>query len=169
MKLRENKGFTLLELLIYIAILSAVTLVIASLFVSMNKGQGQVESRNEVDSNLQFSVEKINRDLKSASLVTTPASPNASSTSLILISGGQTITYDVSAGRLRRQIDAQDPQIITSDKVTVAEAIFTRLENTNQILNKTVVSVSLNILMNYNSQSPDYQYSERKKTTAALK
>lgn len=167
--MKFSKGFTLLELLIYVVILAIVTTVIASLFISLNRGRGQVESRSEVNSNLQFAIEKIARDLKYASSVTVPGAPNSSSAALIMTVNGSTVTYDVLGGELRRQLNSETPQIITSDKVTVATPAFTRLENTNQVLGKTIVSIEIDINMTYNSQSPDYQYSERKKTTVALR
>jgi len=162
-------GFTLLELLIYVAILAILTVGIASAFLSVNRGRGQVEARSETNTNLQFAIEKISRDLKSASSVTTPATAGSSSDTLVMTLSGSTITYSVSSGQLKRQVNSETPETITSDKVTVATPTFTRLENTNTVLNKTVVSIEIDITMSYNSTSPDYQYSERKKTTAALR
>lgn len=168
-RLNFKRGFTLLELLIYVVVLAVVTTVISSLFISLNRGRGQMESRSEVNSNLQFAMEKISRDLKYASSVALPDAANSTSTSLIISVYGSTVTYDVSSGRLRRQIGSETPQAITSDKVTVAVPVFTRLENTNQVLGKTAVSIEIDIIMAYDSQSPDYQYSERKKTTVAVR
>ena len=165
----HKKGFTLLELLIYVAILAVLMVGIASAFISFNRGRGQVEARSEVNSNLQFAIEKISHDLKFASSVTTPAAAGASSNTLVLVLDGSNITYNVSSGQLKRQVNSETPETITSDKVTVATPTFTRLENTNTVLPKTVISIETNISVTYNSESPDYQYSESKKTTTALR
>ena len=166
---KYKKGFTLLELLIYVAILAVLMVGISSAFISFNRGRGQVEARSEVNSNLQFVIEKISHDLKFASSVTTPAAAGSSSNTLVLVLDGLTITYNVSSGQLKRQVNSETPQTITSDKVTVATPTFTRLENINTVLPKTVVSIETNISMTYKSESPDYQYSEGKKTTTALR
>ncbi len=165
----HQKGFTLLELLIYIAILAILTIGIASAFLSINRGQGQVEARSEVNSNIQFAIEKINGDLKSASLVSTPAIANSTSSTLVMTISGLTITYSVLGGRLQRQINAETPENITSERAIITDVSFARLENTNTVLSKTIVTIETNIKMSYNSASPDYQYSSRKRTTTALR
>lgn len=165
----SNRAFTLLELLIYVAILAVLMVGISSAFISFNRGRGQVEARSEVNSNLQFAIEKISHDLKFASLVTTPAAAGSSSNTLVLVLDGLTITYNVSSGQLKRQVNSETPETITSDKVTVTTPTFTRLENENTVLDKIIVSIKTDISMTYNSESPDYQYSEGKKTTTALR
>lgn len=170
--LNSKKGFSLLELLIYVAILSVVTLSVAGIFVYINKGRGQTESKAEVNSNLRFAIEKISQDLRYATSVTTPANPSSTSTSLILNSGGSTITYCIAIGFLRRQVGGacdQNSESITSDSVIMSDALFTRLENINNIFNKTIVSIRINITAAYNSSSPDYEYSETKNTTVSLR
>lgn len=164
-----RRGFSLLELLIYIAILSGILVLISQAFLSFNRGKGLGEARSEVNSNLRFAIEKIASDVRSASLVSTPATSGASSNTLVMTVSGSTITYDVLAGQLRRQVDVLAPEPITSSTVTITNATFTRLENTNTVLAKTVVSIEIDISAAYNSTSPDFQYSQRKKTTASLR
>lgn len=163
------KGFSLLELLIYIAILASVLLVISQTFIYLNRGRGQAEARSEVNSNLRFAVEKIASDIRASSSITTPANASSTSSTLVMTVSGQTITYDVSAGQLRRQAGASTPEPITTTNVTIATPTFLRLENTNTVLSRTAVSIEVDISASYNSSSPDSQYSERKKTTASLR
>lgn len=164
-----RQGFTLLELLIYMAIIGVISVVITSAIISLNRGQGFSKARSDVTSNLRFATEKINQDLKGASAVTTPASAGASASTLVMTVSGNTITYDVSAGQLRRQVNADTPAVITSTSVTVASPTFTRLENTNTVLSKTIINIQADLSISYNSSSPDYQYSERKVTAMSLR
>jgi type II secretory pathway pseudopilin PulG len=78
----REKGFSLLELLIYMALLAMILPVIAVIFLSVNSGRVRNEVRSAVNSNLRFAVEKIADDLRAATSVTTPASGGASSTAL---------------------------------------------------------------------------------------
>ncbi len=168
-----QKGFSLLEFLIYIAVLSVVAMVVASMFLSINRGRGQVETVNEVNSNLRFAAEKISQDLRLASSVSIPALAGATSTTITATVSGSGLTYCVSGGKLRRQVGAgacnDSSEAITNDSVIVDSLVSTRLENTNPILAKTVVSVEVDISVSYNSASPDKQYSGRKKTTISLR
>jgi len=160
-----------MELLIYIGLLSVIVAMVGAIFISINKGRGQAEAKMEVNSALNFATEKISQDIHSASAVTTPASGN-SETLAITVSGTAT-TYCVVDGKLHRQTgggecNASSPAL-TSDLVTIAAPTFTRLENTNITLSKTIVSVEMTLTASYNSTSPDWQYSETKKTTASLR
>lgn len=168
----SQKGFSLFELLVYIAVLSVVSLTIVGIFIYITKGRGQSESKSEVNSNLRFAVEKITQDLRYASSVATPATASASSTTLVFDSGGSTITYCVAEGALRRQIGGscdQNSATITSEAVTISGPVFTRFENTNAVLGKTVVSIKINLTASYNSTSPDWDYTETKTTTMSLR
>lgn len=169
----NNSGFSLLELLLYISVVSTVTLIISTTFISFNRGRGQVESKSEVNSALNFAMEKISQDLRAASSVTLPATAGESRNDITMVIGASTITYCVASGQLRREVapnpcNASSPTV-TSSTVTLSSPTFTRLHNTNLVLSKTIVTIEINIGASYNSTSPDWQYSESKKTTVALR
>ncbi len=165
----HEHGFTLLELILYIGILVIVMVVIINIFLALSKGSGNVEARTDVDSNLRYALEKIDQDVRAASSVTTPASAGGTSATLVMTVGGSTITYDVSGGQLRRKVDAGTAVPVTAATVTVATPTFTRLENTNAVLSVTIVTIQSDLTISNTSTSPDKQYSQRKKSTAALR
>lgn len=164
----KRKGFTLLELVIYISVLSIITVVVADSFLILNKGRGGVEAKSELNSNFRFAVEKIKRDIATADNLISPADTIASSTVLDLTIGSSSIKYTLSNNRIARQIDDQAIEYITSDTVKITNLYFTRLENTNSVLNKKRISVEFNIFGVYNSTSPDWQYSQSEKTSIDL-
>jgi Tfp pilus assembly protein PilW len=170
-KNKFSRGFSLMELLIYIFIATIVTLAVVSIFLSIQKGRGQAESRAEVNSNLRFATDKISQDIRSASAVITPDLSQASSTLKITLSDGN-VTYCLKNGKLRREaaggLCTESSAAITADDVLVQSISFTRLENTNTILSKTLTSIVISLTMSYNSASPDWQYSSAKKTTVSL-
>ena len=169
---KKEKGFSLLELLIYIALLSILMTVIAGVFISVNRGRGQAEAVSEVNSNLRFAFEKISQDLRFADSVTTPSSAGATSTSLVVNVSGTAVTYCVVDWKLKRQVNGScvvGSESVTSDTVAVKNSVFRRIENTNAFFSKTVVSMEINLTMDYNSSSPDWQYSGSKKTTISLR
>lgn len=166
MKLKS--GFTLLELVIYISVLSIITVVVADSFLILNKGRGGVEAKSELNSNLRFAVEKIKRDIASADNVITPSLVTASSTVLDLTIASSSVKYTLNNNRVTRQVDAQAFEYITSDTIKINSLYFNRLENINTVLNKKRISVELNISGTYNSASPDWQYSQNEKTSVDL-
>lgn len=164
------KGFSLIELLIYTAILAVMATVIVNVFLGITMGRGQFVAESEVNSNLRFAVEKINQDIRSASVVTAPASPGGTSSSnIIMTTVDGEITYCISSNRLRRQVNGicdDSSLVVTSDKVNVTAITFTRFENTNTTLSVTAVTIQTSITMVYAGSV--FQYSATKTTTESL-
>ena len=164
----SKRGFSLLELLIYIAILSGLMVVISDAFISLSKGRGQAEAKSEVDSSLRFAIERIRQDVKNASGITTPVLGTSSSTLAATVSG-TTITYDVLAGVLRRKEGAATPVPVSGTNILAGTPTFTRLENYNSVLNATTTTVQVLMTFQYNSSSTDWKYSDTLRTTVSLR
>jgi prepilin-type N-terminal cleavage/methylation domain-containing protein len=168
----NQKGFSLLELIIYVAILSALTMVTANIFITINRGGGQNEARAEVNSALRFSMEKIASDLRSATSTSTilnPASTTTPKNFLEISVGGNNIKYATTTDNFLKREFNSSPENLTSDRVSITKLTFTRLENKNIFLDKTFISIQIEIGAKYNSDSPDWQYNENKKTTVSLR
>jgi prepilin-type N-terminal cleavage/methylation domain-containing protein len=164
----SKRGYTLLELLIYIAVLSVMTVIVADTFIMLSKGQGNIEAKSELNSNLNFALEKIKRDVSAASALNEPFTAGGSSSVLDVTVGADSVKYALDNGRLTRQVGLQAPDYITSDKVKVSSLNFSRRENINSSLAKRRISLEIDIMSVYNSASPDWQYSQELKTTVNL-
>ncbi len=163
------RGVSLMELLIYIALLSVILLVISSSFISISKTGGSVDARTEVNSNTRFASNRIIQDIKSASAVSVPAVVGGTAATLEITISGDTILYDVSAGQLRRKVNAGTPEPITSNLVTVSTPTFTRLENYNNILQATTTAIDIGMTISHANTGSDYNYSSVIDTTASLR
>jgi prepilin-type N-terminal cleavage/methylation domain-containing protein len=102
------------------------------------------------------------------------AALNGAASALTLVNtSGTTISYCVVSGILFRQTGGAactaSSSAVTANTVTVSASMFTRLENTNSILGKTVVSIQTDLGVSYNGTGPDEQYSEEGITTTALR
>jgi type II secretory pathway pseudopilin PulG len=163
-----RRGTSLLELLIYVAILSGLMVVVSDAFIMLSKGRGQAEARSEVNSAIRFAGELIKQDVKNASAVSTPILGTPAST-LSLSVGGNTILYDMSAGVLRRKVNAGTPELITGTAVSVDVPTFTRLENYNTVLLATTTAIQVSMTMRYNASSTDWVYSDSLRTTTTFR
>lgn len=167
--IKRYLGFSLLELLIYMAILSGLIIISSNMFISLSKGQGQTQAKSEVDSSVRFASELLRQDIKNASSISTPTIGTPSS-SMTLVRNGVTIIYDVSGGVLRRKEGISSPENITGSNITVSSPSFTRIENTNLVFssnNKNTV-ISISMVFGYNSSSPDWSYSTMLRTAVGL-
>lgn len=163
----QTRGTSLLELLIYIAILAGLMVIVTDAFTSLSKGRGQSQAKSEVNAAIRFATEKIRQDLKAATVVTTPILGTASSTLLMTV-GGVAINYDVSAGQLRRK-EAAVYTAVTGSNIVAGAPTFTRLENRNVNLGATTTAIQVSMSMSYNSSSTDWRYSDALRTTVTLR
>jgi len=161
-KINSTRGFSLLELLIYIAILSGLVVITSDAFIMLAKGRGQAEARSEVNSTIRFVAERIKQDIKNASAVGTPSS------SLSVTVSGVPVVYDVVGGALRRTENGV-VATTTGNSVLVEAPTFTRLENYNVAQNATTTSIQVQMMMRYNASSTDWTYSDSFRTTISLR
>ena len=117
--LSSSRGFSLLELLIYMAILSIMSVILSASFLSLTKGRAKSESRTEVNSNLRFAMERIVQDINAASAVSAP-DPGAASSTLQLSLSGSTTTWRVITGQLQRTVGVNPADRITSTAVVAS-------------------------------------------------
>lgn len=163
----KSSGITILELLIYIAILSGLMVVISDAFLMLSRGRGQAEAKSEVNSAIRFSGELIKQDIKNATAVSSPILGTASSTLSLTVSGAP-VVYDVSLGALRRTASGV-VSTTTSASIVVDTPTFTRLENYNSSLGATTTAVQVVITMRYNASTTDFLYSDTLRTSATFR
>lgn len=169
----RQRGASLMELLIYIAVLVIMAGIISGIFIAMSKGKGASEARTEVTSGLRFVLEKMAQDLRSATssvAIMTPSSTTTPPTATLTIQvGGDTITYSTTTDhRLKRYVNS-NYEIVSADMIKINTLTFKRLEAVNSILGKTYVNVEINASASHRSDSPDAQYSETVKTTVGIR
>ncbi len=93
-----KKGFTLVEMLIYMGLLTIFLAVIGTIFFSIIDLQLESQATSSVSESGRYLLSRISYDVHRAQSITTPASPGLSSPSLVLSIGGVTYTYAEVAG-----------------------------------------------------------------------
>jgi len=155
----SKNGFTLLEFLIYISVLTIVLLSVLGILNITNNVRARQEAKTEVLRNTSFVTERINRLGKDAdsfgSIVTTSAE---------FIQGGITTTVFVTSSEFRIKKDASEENLIASvvlaEQVTSTEPIFKKIGST----------VQMKLQLRYNDKgNPLYKYSTNVETTITLR
>jgi type II secretory pathway pseudopilin PulG len=168
----KKTGFSLLEILIYVTIIAVATLAIGGVFLALAQGQAKADVRAEINSNLRFALDKINQDILSASAIVAPAIAGGTADSLAMTIAATTVTYCLVNGQLRRAAGGLcdgTAEPITSGTIRVDHLAFTRLENTNTVLSKTIVSLQTVLTVSYNGANPNYQSAVTKQITSSLR
>lgn len=114
----NQKGFTLVELMLVITLLAVSVGVTNDILMSLVRSNNKTQVMNEIEQQSNFVSSKIERELRSARSVSTPIA-GASGTSLIFEIGGDgtTIEYsvDTTSGVIKRKVDTGTLVNITSN------------------------------------------------------
>ncbi len=125
-----KRAFTLIEMLIYMGIMSAFIVVLTNIFVSVLDVQLQSQAVSSVEQDGRFILSRLSHDIRRAQSITTPASAGSSAQSLVLVIGGSTYTYSDSSGSLTLN-SPLGLGSLTSFDTTVSGFTVTRIGNTS--------------------------------------
>lgn len=169
---KSQSGFSLLELIIYTAVISTVAAVFIGLLTQLNLGWSKSKTESEVQQNLRLAVENISQSARGASAITFPA-PGASATSTTLIINGQTVQYSLNETILQKQTGSNPAENITTDAVKVTYLNFKTFENnattTGNVITATATSTQFALTVEYNSDNAQFQYTQSATTTEQIR
>ncbi len=124
------KGFTLVEFIIYITILTTILVSITGFLWLVVLGNIKETSYQEIQQNGRFAMTKITQEIKKATGVNHPLPGNPPSDSLSLFIADPNLNptiFDVVDGKLRITQGTNTPFELTSDQVIVSNLQFTNL------------------------------------------
>jgi len=143
----RDRGFSLLEIIISIAIFSIILFAVVSFFLSMQASSLKTASDREVTENARRALEEITYEIRSAKSVYTPTT-SASQLSLETskyLPAGETdtfIDFFLCGSAICLKKESQEPVAITSNSVQVTNLAFL------QISTGAVSSVQINLTVN---------------------
>jgi prepilin-type N-terminal cleavage/methylation domain-containing protein len=124
------RGFTMVELLIYMGILSILLTVLTNIFTTVIDVQLESGSTSSVQMDGRFMLNRLSYDVQRAASITTP-NLGSQSASLALVINGQTNTYSLdgnnnlvlSAGATSGQINSYDTEVETITFTTIGNSM----------------------------------------------
>lgn len=151
-KIKQQKGFSLLELLLYVGLTGVILLTTSTFFVSTIESRTKSQTIAEVESQGVQAMQIIGQKIRNATTINSP-SAGSSDTNLSLNDGG--IVFDVSSGQLR--IDEGTPVNLTSSKITVSDVDFYNLSRDGA---PGIIRTEFTISYNNSSGKNEYEYSK---------
>lgn len=101
-KIAHNKrGFTMVELLLYMAFLTILVTILTSLFTAIVDVQLDSQSISSVEQDGKYIISRLTYDIQRADSINTPAIIGAQSSSLVLTIDSVSNTYNISGGNLQ--------------------------------------------------------------------
>ncbi|MFA6410429.1 MAG: prepilin-type N-terminal cleavage/methylation domain-containing protein [Candidatus Buchananbacteria bacterium] len=149
---KHQRGFTLLEAMLYLTIVSIILVSISYLMLDVMAGQSKSYAGSEVNYNVRFITNLLTKDIRSAKEIVSLDSEN-----LVLTQSDGSVTYnfDPTAKILTRQVASQTPEIINTNRVEVLGS-FVDLSYLGRTKN---IGVSLKIIYKNPGNLPDYNAS----------
>jgi len=161
-KLRtDNRGTSIIELLIYIAISSFILIDITGILSSVVFMQTKVDTIAREDENARVLMRLMSESIEESASVTSPSTANTSATSLILKNNsGNTITYSITSGIVYEQVNAATAQAISSNDIYVSSLTFT-------VESEAGLTPSINIKLNIQGSATNSATATHYETTDA--
>jgi len=164
--LKKQKGFTLIELIVFMGMFSILILALFQLLVSVFDVQLEAQSTASVTQDGRYILNRFAYDVKNS---TTIISPNlgATSQSLVMSDGTTTYTYSLSSGNLNLTNNTTGiTDQLNSINTTVPDLSFLRLSDTN---GKNINTITVTFTLNSKTIRRNGANTENFKTTAGIR
>ena len=164
----HQKGYTLIELLLYITILGSLLFGVSTFFITSTSARVKNESIAEVDRQGALAMDYITQTIRNASSITSPAA-GASGSSLTLVvptSALSPTVFSLSSSALQVQEGASAAVRLTNTKVQISSLTFKNLSRSGT---SGIVQVSFVVTrVNANNRN-EYDYQKTFTASAALR
>ncbi len=170
-----KKGFTLTEVLVYVAVLTIIFSAVVSLLLGISRSNTRAKVIRETLNNSRRAMEIMTYEIREAKNIYTPTSDFSSSagqlsleTTKYVLEKENTsyIDFYLCEKRLCLKKEGQDPVALTSDKVEINHLQFFQIATTS-----TTPSIQISLGVDYKApgNKPEYQASINTTSTASLR
>mgnify|MGYP001558243732 CR=1 FL=1 len=121
-----NRGFTLIELIIYLAIVSALVTSLILWSLSIGNVGARARGGAELNASGRFALEIITRDIEQATALVVPAGATPSSTLTLTNALGEAVTISILGGQLMRTVGGGSPLALTARPAVVTNFTVAR-------------------------------------------
>ncbi len=124
-----KKGFTIIEFMIYISILSVAIAAMGLVSMNVFSVGARTDAIQEVAHNGRFAMHKIGSTINEANSLIIPSQQGSIIQLAFTDPSRNPTTFDVTAGKLRITEAGRSPIDLTTSKVVVDRIFFTRVSN----------------------------------------
>lgn len=136
-KNNKNRGTSLVEMVLYIVLLTLVTGIIIQMLVAVGGVYRNIKLTRELESSGTIAMERMLREIRNASGVDVGSSSIGTSPGVLAISGvdessnSYNIKFNISSGVLQISKNSETPVALTSSPTTISYLLFNHITNTN--------------------------------------
>ena len=173
--MNNNKGFTLLELLIYIAVIALIITAVSAMLLWGVRSRAKAKVMDEVTRQADSAMTIMLREIREAGSVYTPTSILGSHPGQLSLQTAKYvppgeilgyIDFFLCGTRLCLKKEAQDPVALTSENVVVDNLVFSSVGGS---ANPSAVRVVISLRYNSPAQQPAYRASVNLQSGASIR
>ena len=123
---QKKRGFSLVEVLVYLAVLILVVSVSISTYLSLNTVLLRNKTERTLTNAAHVALERVVRDIRNSSTVNTGLSTLGSSPGVLTLDSGTTTQFQLSGDSVAVSVNGTELGPLTGPNVTVDELIFYR-------------------------------------------
>lgn len=138
---RLSAGFTLIELIIYMALLGIFLLTLTDIFTSILDVQLESEATSAVEMDSRFLLARLSYDINRASAITTPSAIGESANSLTLVIGGINYTY-LANGNSLELTNNSGTSSLNGSETAISGLTFQKIANSSVSGTKETVKIN---------------------------
>lgn len=162
-RIKSNKGYTLIELVIYIALLTVLLYILTEVFIGMLKIQTESEVTSQIQQDGRFITSRLIYDIRRASSIAYPILIGSSGSELQIVVNAENYTYQQNNNKLEL-VNAYGTSMLNGYGTQISNLQFTRVGNMSG-------KPSIQIRFTLTSLIPRYEGFDQKnfQTTIALR
>jgi type II secretory pathway pseudopilin PulG len=155
----SKKGFSLMEMIIYIAILVLILVVVINILFNIISSQKKFKTARSVENSAAYTLDRINREIRDATTIDTAGSIfNANPGKLMLNStdsngNARTVEFFISSSTVHIKENGVDLGRLTQADGSVTNLVFTHITNTHSDSVRTVMRVESGTSTNYRAEN----------------
>lgn len=164
----KQSGFTLVELLLYLAVTSIIVLSVSGFLITMLQARVKFQTISEVEQQGQQAMLAITQTIRNSQSITSPATGASAATATVTVPTGSLspTVFDLSGGIIRVTEGAGAAQGLTTAKVTASSLNF---QNLTRPTTQGAVRISFTITSVNGSGRNEFQYTKTFRATATLR
>ncbi len=128
--LKTSKGFTLIEILVAMALFSVIAVMTVSAYLAIVAANAEAQASATASNSLSFAIESMTRSIRTGTAYSCGAVPNAGnctaggSAFTFTDESGQTVTYSLSGAQIKRQVAGNPADIVSDTSITITALLF---------------------------------------------
>ncbi len=145
--LNLKSGYSIIEIIIYVAVFAVITLVIMNSFIVLVSFFNQTRTNHDLVKNGNIALDRMSYEIRLANNIRTGTSTLGSSPGVLDLdsvdSGGtaQTVKFDVSSGDLNLSYNSTLQASILAPNIDVTSLIFRKITTTNSTAVKVEITL----------------------------